>query len=149
MPIEKIVVVGAGTMGNGIAQVAATSGYTVTLTDVVPTALERAKVTISKSVDKLADKGLLTAEQAQAAKGIPTSLDLEPVREADLVIEAAVENLGLKLELFKQLSQLARPDVVLASNTSSISITKLGAASDHPGRVIGMHFFNPVPLMRL
>jgi 3-hydroxybutyryl-CoA dehydrogenase len=149
MPIEKIVVVGAGTMGNGIAQVAATSGYTVTLTDVVPTALERAKVTISKSVDKLADKGLLTAEQAQAAKGIPTSLDLEPVREADLVIEAAVENPGLKLELFKQLSQLARPDVVLASNTSSISITKLGAASDHPGRVIGMHFFNPVPLMRL
>jgi 3-hydroxybutyryl-CoA dehydrogenase len=100
-------------------------------------------------VDKLAGKGQLTAEQAQAGRQIPTALDLEPVREADLVIEAAVENPGLKLELFQQLSRLARPEVVLASNTSSISITKLGAATDRPGQVIGMHFFNPVPLMKL
>ena len=149
MKIEKIVVVGAGTMGSGIAQVAATSGYAVTVTDVVPAALERARVTIGKSVDKLAGKRLLTAEQVQAAQQIGTALDLEAVREADLVVEAAVENPGVKLALYQQLSRLAPREAVLASNTSSISITKLGAATDRPGQVIGMHFFNPVPLMRL
>jgi 3-hydroxybutyryl-CoA dehydrogenase len=149
MRIEKVVVVGAGTMGSGIAQVAATSGYAVTVTDVIPSALERARATIGKSVAKLAGKGLLTPEQAQAAQQISTALDLEAVREADLVVEAAVENSGIKLELYQQLSRLAPPEAVLASNTSSISITKLGAATDRPGQVIGMHFFNPVPLMRL
>jgi len=149
MKIEKIVVVGAGTMGSGIAQVAATSGYAVTVTDVIPAALERARATIGKSVEKLAGKGLLTAEQVQAAQQIGTALDLEAVREADLVVEAAVENPGVKLELYQQLSRLAPPAAVLASNTSSISITKLGAATGRPGQVIGMHFFNPVPLMSL
>ncbi len=149
MQIQNIVVVGAGTMGNGIAQVAATSGYAVTLTDVIPEAIERAQATIGKSVDKLASKGLLSDEQVQAARGIPTALDLEPVGQADLVIEAAVENPGLKVDLFKKLGQLAPPGAVLASNTSSISITKLGAASDREQQVIGMHFFNPVPLMKL
>lgn len=149
MQIQKVVVVGAGTMGNGIAQVAATSGYQVTLTDVVPEALERAKATIAKSVDKLAGKQLLTPEQAQAARKLPTTLDLEPVREADLVVEAAIENPGLKLDLFRQLGDLAPPAAILASNTSSIPITKLGAATDRPEQVIGMHFFNPVPLMKL
>jgi len=149
MKIEKVVVVGAGTMGSGIAQVAATSGYAVTVTDVIPAALERARATISKSVEKLAGKGLLTAEQVQAAQQIGTALDLEAVREADLVVEAATENPAVKLELYQQLSRLAPPQTVLASNTSSISITKLGAATDRPGQVIGMHFFNPVPLMKL
>ena len=149
MKIEKVVVVGAGTMGSGIAQVAATSGYAVTVTDVIPAALERARATISKSVEKLAGKGLLTAEQVQAAQQIGTALDLEAVREADLVVEAAIENPAVKLELYQQLSRLAPPQTVLASNTSSISITKLGAATDRPGQVIGMHFFNPVPLMKL
>jgi len=145
----KIGVLGAGTMGSGIAQVAATSGYAVTVTDVIPAALERARATISKSVEKLAGKGLLTAEQVQAAQQIGTALDLEAVREADLVVEAATENPAVKLELYQQLSRLAPPQTVLASNTSSISITKLGAATDRPGQVIGMHFFNPVPLMKL
>jgi len=149
MKIEKVVVVGAGTMGSGIAQVAATSGYAVTVTDVIPNALERARATIGKSVEKLAGKGLLTAEQVQATQRIGTALDLEAVREADLVVEAAVENPGVKLELYRQLSRLAPPAAILASNTSSISITKLGAATDRPGQVIGMHFFNPVPLMKL
>ena len=149
MKIDKVVVVGAGTMGSGIAQVAATSGYAVTVTDVIPNALERARATIGKSVEKLAGKGLLTAEQVQATQRIGTALDLEAVREADLVVEAAVENPGVKLELYRQLSRLAPPAAILASNTSSISITKLGAATDRPGQVIGMHFFNPVPLMKL
>ena len=149
MKIERVVVVGAGTMGSGIAQVAATSGYAVTVTDVIPNALERARATIGKSVEKLAGKGLLTAEQVQATQRIGTALDLEAVREADLVVEAAVENPGVKLELYRQLSRLAPPAAILASNTSSISITKLGAATDRPGQVIGMHFFNPVPLMKL
>ena len=149
MKIERVVVVGAGTMGSGIARVAAASGYAVTVTDVIPNALERARATIGKSVEKLAGKGLLTAEQVQATQRIGTALDLEAVREADLVVEAAVENPGVKLELYRQLSRLAPPAAILASNTSSISITKLGAATDRPGQVIGMHFFNPVPLMKL
>ncbi|MEW6567202.1 MAG: 3-hydroxybutyryl-CoA dehydrogenase [Chloroflexota bacterium] len=149
MEIQRIVVVGAGTMGNGIAQVAAVSGYQVTLTDVVPEALERAKTTIAKSVAKLAEKGSISEEQKAAALAIPTALDLEAARRADLVIEAATENPELKLKLFADLDRLAPPNTVLASNTSSISITKIAAATQRPDKVIGMHFFNPVPLMRL
>ncbi len=149
MDIQRIVVVGAGTMGNGIAQVAAVSGYQVTLTDVIPEALERARATIARSVAKLAEKGTLTEEQKVAALAIPTALDLEAVRLADLVIEAATENPELKLKLFADLDRLAPPHAVLASNTSSISITKIAAATARPQQVIGMHFFNPVPLMRL
>jgi len=149
MDIKHIVVVGAGTMGNGIAQTAAVSGYQVTMTDVIPGALERGKATIAKSVIKLAEKGTITEEQKEAALKISTTLELEPVRQADLVIEAATENPELKLKLFADLDHLAPPGVILASNTSSISLTKIAAATKRPAQVIGMHFFNPVPLMRL
>lgn len=149
MEIKHIVVVGAGTMGNGIAQTAAVSGYRVTMMDVVPEALQKGKATIAKSVAKLAEKGTISPEQKAAALEIATDSDLEPVRLADLVIEAATENPELKLKLFADLDRLAPPGVVLASNTSSISLTKIGAATRRPGEVIGMHFFNPVPLMRL
>jgi 3-hydroxybutyryl-CoA dehydrogenase len=149
MKINHIFVLGAGTMGNGIAQVAATSGYQATLMDVVPEQLERAKAGIAKSVEKLASKGAIDEEQKQAALNIATVTTLESVPEADLVIEAATENPELKLKLFSELDKLARPGVILASNTSSISITKIAAATGRPESVIGMHFMNPVPLMRL
>jgi 3-hydroxybutyryl-CoA dehydrogenase len=149
MEIKHIVVVGAGTMGNGIAQAAAVSGYRVTMMDVVPEALQKGKATIAKSVAKLAEKGTISPEQKAAALEIATASDLEPVRLADLVIEAATENPELKLKLFADLDRLAPPGVILASNTSSISLTKIAAATRRPGEVIGMHFFNPVPLMRL
>jgi 3-hydroxybutyryl-CoA dehydrogenase len=149
MDIRRIVVVGAGTMGNGIAQTAAVSGYSVVMTDVIPQALEGGRAAIAKSAGRMAEKGSLTQDQLQAALKIETALDLEPAREADLVIEAATENPALKLELFGQLDRLAPPEAVLASNTSSISLTKIGAATRRPQQVIGMHFFNPVPLMKL
>ena len=149
MEIKHIVVVGAGTMGNGIAQTAAVSGYRVTMMDVVPEALQKGKATIAKSVAKLAEKGTISPEQKAAALEIAAASDLEPVRLADLVIEAATENPELKLKLFADLDRLAPPGVILASNTSSISLTKIAAATRRPGEVIGMHFFNPVPLMRL
>jgi 3-hydroxybutyryl-CoA dehydrogenase len=149
MEIRHIVVVGAGTMGNGIAQTAAVSGYRVTMTDIVPEALDRGRAAIAKSVTRLAEKGALTAEQKEAALSIATSQDLEAARQADLVIEAATENPEIKLRLFGELDRLAPEDVVLASNTSSIPITKIAASTLRADRVVGMHFFNPVPLMRL
>ncbi len=149
MEVKNIIVVGAGTMGNGIAQTASVSGYDVTMTDIYPEALEKGMATISKSVDKLASKGVITEEQKDLASKISTSVDLAPVKEADLVIEAASENVDLKLELFNELDRLAPPEAILASNTSSISLTKIAAATERPDKVIGMHFFNPVPLMKL
>jgi 3-hydroxybutyryl-CoA dehydrogenase len=149
MDIKKIVVIGAGAMGNGIAQTAAVSGYQVTMTDVIEEALERGIATIAKSVGKLAEKKIITEDQKAAALSIETSLDLEPVRKADLVIEAAPEIPKLKMELFAELDELAPEGVILATNTSSISLTKIAAATKRPDKVIGMHFFNPVPLMKL
>jgi 3-hydroxybutyryl-CoA dehydrogenase len=149
MDIRQIVVIGAGTMGNGIAQTAAVSGYSVVMTDVIPQALETGRATIAKSAGRMAEKGSINQDQLQAALQIETALDLEPVRQADLVIEAATENPSLKLDLFGQLDRLAPAKAVLASNTSSISLTKIAAATRRPEQVIGMHFFNPVPLMRL
>jgi 3-hydroxybutyryl-CoA dehydrogenase len=149
MEIKQIFVVGAGTMGNGIAQTAATSGFDVTLMDVIPEQLERSKVSIKKSVEKLASKGDLTDEQKAAALSIRMVGSLDELSTADLVIEAATENPELKLKIFRELDQQARPEVILASNTSSISITKIGGATHRPDKVIGMHFMNPVPLMRL
>ncbi len=149
MSIEHIFVVGAGTMGNGIAQTAAVSGYRVTCMDVLPAALEKARATIAKSTAKLLEKGSLTPEQKAAAEAIAFVSDLTGVGEADLVIEAASENPELKFKIFKELDEKARPDVILASNTSSISITKLAAVTSRPDKVIGMHFMNPVPLMKL
>lgn len=149
MEIKRILVVGAGTMGNGIAQTAAVAGYQTTMTDVDPDAIGRAMATIGRSVDKLAAKGVITEGQKAAALSLATSADLEPARQADLVIEAATENPAVKLKLFGELDHLAPSHAVLASNTSSIPLTKIGSATSRPEKVIGMHFFNPVPLMRL
>ena len=149
MKIETIFVVGAGTMGNGIAQVAATSGYAVTLMDVIPEQIERARQTISRSANKLLEKGAINQEQREAAVSIPMSTSLEGCTAADLVIEAASENPEIKLKLFGDMDRLAPPHAILASNTSSISITKIAGVTRRPEQVIGMHFMNPVPLMRL
>jgi 3-hydroxybutyryl-CoA dehydrogenase len=136
-------------MGNGIAQTAAVSGFSVVMTDVIQQALDSGRATIAKSAGRMAEKGSITQDQLQAALTIETALDLEPVRQADLVIEAATENPALKLDLFGKLDRMAPDQGVLASNTSSISLTRIAAATRRPDRVIGMHFFNPVPVMRL
>ena len=149
MDIKKIFVLGAGTMGNGIAQVSATSGFDVILMDIDYSQLERAKLMISRSVDKLESKEVINREQKKAALDIELTTDLAGASSADMVIEAASENLELKLKLFKELDQLASSDALLATNTSSISITKIAAATRRPQQVIGMHFMNPVPLMQL
>ena len=149
MDMKHVFVVGAGTMGNGIAQVAATSGYQVTCMDVVPAAVERARAAIAKSTAKLVEKGTLTAEQQASAEAIRYVGDLETASTADLIIEAATENPELKFRIFKELGEAARPGVILASNTSSISITKIASFTRRPDKVIGMHFMNPVPLMKL
>ncbi|OGO33762.1 MAG: 3-hydroxybutyryl-CoA dehydrogenase, partial [Chloroflexi bacterium RBG_16_57_11] len=137
------------TMGNGIAQTAAISDFQVTLMDVVPEQLESARATIQKSADKLLEKEKITTEQHAAALAIPTTSTLDEAGQADLIIEAATENPDLKLKIFSDLDRIARPGAILASNTSSISITKIAAATKRPELVIGMHFMNPVPLMRL
>ncbi|UYN90384.1 MAG: 3-hydroxybutyryl-CoA dehydrogenase [Anaerolineales bacterium] len=149
MAIKKIFVIGAGTMGNGIAQTAAVSGYQVTIMDVAEEFVQRGVSTIAKSVEKLAEKGRITPEQKQAALAIIPVTDIKGVAETDLVIEAATENPEIKFKLFQDLDSIARPETVLASNTSSISLTKLAAATKRPDKVVGMHFFNPVPLMSL
>jgi 3-hydroxybutyryl-CoA dehydrogenase len=149
MEIKHIFVIGAGTMGNGIAQVAATSGYTVTCMDIFPEALEKAKATVGKSVEKLLGKGIITEAQRDAALKINYVSNMDTLGMADLVIEAATENPDLKLKIFCEADAAARPGVILASNTSSISITKIAAVTKRPDKVIGMHFMNPVPLMKL
>lgn len=150
MTIKQIAVIGAGAMGNGIAQVCATSGYHVTMIDNDPQAIERAKKTIAQSVEKLYSKGKLTAEaRDNALEGIRTSTDLAAAADADLAIEAVSENKAVKVMIFEELNRITRPDVILASNTSSISLTEIAAATTRPTRVIGVHFMNPVPLMTL
>ena len=149
MNVKKIFVVGAGAMGNGIAQTAAVSGYEVTMMDVMPEAVTRAQETITKSVGRLREKGKITEEQKQAALGMATASNLDGIEGADLVIEAATENPELKFRIFLDLDERARKDAILASNTSSISLTKIGAATKRPDKVVGMHFFNPVPMMTL
>ena len=149
MTIKSIFIIGAGTMGSGIAQVAATSGYAVSCMDVLPGALEKAQALIAESTARLLDKGRITPEQKKAADAIRYVSGMDTMGDADLVIEAATENPELKLEIFRQADSAARAGVILASNTSSISITKIAAATKRPELVIGMHFMNPVPLMRL
>ena len=149
MTIQHIFVIGAGTMGNGIAQVAATSGYQVTCMDVMPAALEKAKTAIAKSTRKLLEKGTLTAEQKGSADAIQFVGNMDTMKAADFVIEAATENPELKFKIFKDVDAAAPENVILASNTSSISITKIAANTKRPDKVIGMHFMNPVPLMKL
>ena len=147
MSIQRVTVVGSGQMGSGIAQVAAGAGYDVTLVDVAPGQLERALVTIQESLTKLVDKGRVERAEADAAVA-RISTAASPV-DGDLLIEAATEDAELKLGIFLQLDQVAGADAILASNTSSIPITRLAAATSRPDRVVGMHFFNPVPLMAL
>jgi len=149
MDIQHIFVVGSGTMGNGIAQATATAGYHVTMMDVDPVQLERAQAMIARSVDKLVEKEKITLSQREAALKIATTTQLDLASGADLVIESATENPQVKLEIFAKLDSLAHPGAILASNTSSISITRIAAATKRSERVIGMHFMNPVPLMRL
>jgi 3-hydroxybutyryl-CoA dehydrogenase len=150
MNINHIAVIGAGTMGNGIAQVCAATGYQVTLIDVSADQLKRALAVIQKSADRLHSKGRLTDEQrGWVDTNITTASELEAAANADFVVEAIVEVLDVKRKVFEQLDDLTRPDVILASNTSSISITELAASTGRPDKVIGMHFMNPVPLMKL
>jgi 3-hydroxybutyryl-CoA dehydrogenase len=146
----RVAVIGAGTMGNGIAQVFAQAGHAVTLRDLDQAILERARAQIDRSLGKLVEKGRLpAAERAATLERITATTDLAAVASADLVIEAVVENLETKRTLFAELDRIAGPAAILASNTSSISITKLGAATRRADKVIGMHFMNPVPLMAL
>jgi 3-hydroxybutyryl-CoA dehydrogenase len=149
--MKQIVVIGSGTMGNGIAHVFAQSGFPVALIDIRQDALDKALVTISKNLDRQVSKGTLSEKQkSEALKNISTYTTLEEaVGQADLVIEAATENVAVKLELFSKLDQLCPSHTVLATNTSSISITKIAAATKRPAQVIGMHFMNPVPVMKL
>jgi 3-hydroxybutyryl-CoA dehydrogenase len=149
MTIKNIFVIGAGTMGNGIAQTAAVSGFEVTCMDVFPAALEKAMATINRSVEKLLSKDAITASQRDAALKINYAHNMDTFASADLVIEAATENPELKLKIFRDMDAAARPGVILASNTSSISITKIAGVTHRPDKVIGMHFMNPVPLMKL
>lgn len=148
--IHNIGVIGAGTMGHGIAQVAAVSGYPVKLVDIDGAALERGLAAVQKSLDKLVGKGRLEAEVRDAAlERLTSSTELSDLADCDLVIEAIVEKLEVKSAVFRQLDELCKPGAILASNTSSISITKLAAVTQRPEKVIGMHFMNPVPLMKL
>jgi 3-hydroxybutyryl-CoA dehydrogenase len=148
--IRCIGVVGAGQMGRGIAQVLATAGWQVCLVDVSERLLSEAVLKIREAVAKAVDKGALPADQASSVMAlIHPHLELDGLRDAQLVVEAASENPDLKQELFAQFGRICGPAAVLASNTSSISITKLGAASGRPDRVVGIHFMNPVPVMRL
>jgi len=150
MEIRKVGVVGAGTMGNGIAQTLAVAGLPVTMTDINDAAVERGMKSIDGSLDRLVKKEKMTGEQKAAAlKQITTATDSSVLGDCDLVIEAATENLELKLKIFQQLDKHLKPEAILASNTSSISITKLAAATGRVDKVIGMHFFNPVPMMAL
>jgi len=150
MDIHEIGIVGAGTMGNGIAQACAAVGIPVTLTDIAQAPLDKAMKAIDGSLDRLLKKEKITAVDKAATLGrIKTSTELAAHREADLVIEAATENLPIKLALFEKLEGVIRPESLLASNTSSLSITRLAAATKRPEQFIGMHFFNPVPMMGL
>jgi 3-hydroxybutyryl-CoA dehydrogenase len=149
--MQNISVIGAGTMGNGIAHVFAQKGFTVSLIDTQPPQLDKALAAIASNLDRQITKGLLTAEHKQATlASITTYTDIPAgVATAELVVEAATENTELKLAIFRQLDQAAPAGCILASNTSSISITKIAAATRRPGSVIGLHFMNPVPVMRL
>ncbi len=150
MDIKTVGVVGAGTMGNGIAHVFAKSGYAVVLCDVEERFVQRALDTIGKNLEREASKGKITAEEKDAALGrIRTTTDREALKTVDFVVEAATEKFEIKSQLFRDLDRICRPEIILATNTSSISITKLGALTKRPERVIGMHFFNPVPVMKL
>lgn len=149
--MKNIVVIGAGTMGNGIAHTFAQSGFKVSLVDVKQENLDKALKTITTNLDRIIAKGNLTEEEKASTLGnITTFTDLkDAIPNSDLIVEAATENLDLKLKIFKQIDELAPENCILATNTSSISITQIAAATNRPEKVIGMHFMNPVPIMKL
>ena len=150
MKVRKIGVVGAGTMGNGIAQVCAIAGLDVVMVDINDAAVQRGRATIEKSLDRLLQKGKLTEDaKAETLARIQGSVNYQDFAGVDLVVEAATENVELKLRILRQLDEILSKDVVIATNTSSISITQLAAVVSRPERFIGMHFFNPVPMMGL
>ena len=149
--MKKIAVIGAGTMGNGIAHVFAQFGYTVTLIDVSQAALDKALLTITKNLDRqVAKEAISTSEKTSTLSNISLDTQMENgLQGVDLVVEAATENIDLKLKIFAELDRICSPEVILASNTSSISITKIASVTNRPDKVIGMHFMNPVPVMKL
>ena len=148
--IKTVGVVGAGTMGNGIAQVFAQSGFDVRVYDAAPGAVERARATIDRSLSKFVEKGKLAAADKDAALArLRAAASLDDFADVDFVVEAVIEQLDVKHALLSRLDSVVRPDVILGSNTSSISITRLGAATRRPDKVLGVHFMNPVPLMTL
>ncbi len=150
MNVQRVGVIGAGTMGNGIAHVFARGGYDVVLCDVEQRFLERGLETIGGNLDREVAKGKISADDKSAALGrIHPVTDREKLADCDFVIEAATEKFEIKAEIFRDLDRVTRPEIILASNTSSISITRLAAVTKRPERVIGMHFFNPVPVMKL
>ena len=150
MDIRKVGVVGAGTMGNGIAQAFATSGYDVVMRDIEQQFVDRGLSTIKKSLERLASRSKITGEAKDAALArIKGTVPLDPLADCDLVVEAALEQVELKVKLFAELDGIVKKDAILATNTSSISVTKIAAATKRPGQVVGMHFFNPVPVMQL
>ena len=150
MAIERVGVIGAGTMGNGIAHVFARSGFNVVLCDVEQRFLDRGLATISKNLDREVAKSKITPDDKTATLSrISSVLDRAKLADCDMVVEAATEKFEIKSEIFRDLDRIAKPDVILASNTSSISITKIAALTKRPDKVIGMHFFNPVPVMKL
>jgi 3-hydroxybutyryl-CoA dehydrogenase len=150
MPLSTIGIIGAGTMGSGIAQVSATAGLNVILVDVTAAAIDKGVAIIVRNLDRLVAKGKMSATEKDAALGrITRSIAYDDLRSADIVIEATTENFELKVKILKQIDPVVRPDAIIASNTSSVSITKLASVISHPDRFIGMHFFNPVPVMAL
>ncbi|KXH83954.1 3-hydroxybutyryl-CoA dehydrogenase [Sporosarcina sp. HYO08] len=150
MKIQKVMVIGAGQMGGGIAQVCATAGFHVLLNDINEEALSKGIATITKNLTRNVDKGRISRDDMrQTLNRITRSLDLEDAKDVDIVIEAAIENMEIKQSIFKKLDGIAPGHTILASNTSSLPITEIAAATSRPKKVIGMHFMNPVPVMKL
>jgi 3-hydroxybutyryl-CoA dehydrogenase len=147
---DRIAVVGAGQMGNGIAHVFAQSGFNVTMIDVSQQALDKGRVTIAKNIERQVKKGIIPPEsQVEVLSRIDLNMDLDSAADASLIVEAASEDSGLKFRIFTDLDRIAKPDAVLATNTSSISITEIARRTSRPDKVVGMHFMNPVPMMKL
>ncbi len=150
MDIKMIGVMGAGQMGNGIAQVAAYSGFRVIMSDIADSFIQKGLTTIAKNLDRMVEKGKIASQKKDEVMGkIKGTTKVGDMADVDFVVEAATENESLKLNLFKELDQVCRKEIILSSNTSSISITKLASATQRPSQVIGMHFMNPVPVMQL
>jgi 3-hydroxybutyryl-CoA dehydrogenase len=150
MEIKTIGVVGAGQMGNGIVQIAAYSEFRVVMSDIADSFVQKGLATISKNLDRMVEKGKIPSQKKDEIMGrIKGTIQVKDMAEADFVVEAAIENESLKLNIFKELDQVCRKEVILSSNTSSISITKIASATQRPSQVIGMHFMNPVPVMQL